>query len=115
VPGAGADSTASVDQVADPVPVRRTPLPWAQLLLRVFFLQSLQCPQCSTALVVLAFISDPPVVTKILRHLRLPTEPPPLAPARGAARAVPDPSLGLGTPGRRRTATSGPSTAGPVR
>ncbi len=38
-------------------------------------------------MVVLAFISDPPVITKILHHLRLPTAPPPLAPARGATTA----------------------------
>jgi len=33
-------------------------------------------------MVVLALISAPPVVTKILRHLKLPTEPPPLAAPR---------------------------------
>ncbi len=33
-------------------------------------------------MVVLAFISDPPVVKKILRHLKLPTAPPPVAAAR---------------------------------
>ena len=50
---------------------------------RVFFLEALKCPHCSAAMVILAFLSDPPVVAKILRHLRLPTAPPPLAPARG--------------------------------
>jgi len=34
-------------------------------------------------MVVLAFISDPPVVRKILGHLGLPTTPPPVAAARG--------------------------------
>jgi hypothetical protein len=33
-------------------------------------------------MVVLAFLTDPPVVSKILAHLGLPTAPPPLAPAR---------------------------------
>jgi hypothetical protein len=60
---------------------RRRPLPWAQLLMRVFFLDVLTCPRCATALVVLALISDPPVVGKILRHLGLPDEVPALAPA----------------------------------
>ena len=32
-------------------------------------------------MVVLALISDPPVVGKILRHLGLPDEAPPVAPA----------------------------------
>jgi hypothetical protein len=34
-------------------------------------------------MVVLALISDPPVVRKILGHLGLPTMPPPVAAARG--------------------------------
>jgi hypothetical protein len=34
-------------------------------------------------MVILTFLSDAPVVAKILRHLRLPTAAPPLAPARG--------------------------------
>jgi len=33
-------------------------------------------------MVVLALISDPPVLTRILRHLKLPTAPPPLAAPR---------------------------------
>ena len=73
---------------AHPEPARRrTPLPWAQLLRRVFFIDALKCPRCSAAMLVLALISDPPVVGRILRHLRLPTDPPPLAPARGSAVA----------------------------
>ena len=57
---------------------------WAQLLHRVFFINALKCPRCSGAMVILAFLSDPHVVTRNLRHLRLPTLPPPVAPARGS-------------------------------
>jgi hypothetical protein len=32
---------------------------------------------------ILAFITDPPVLSAILLHLDLPHRPPPLAPARG--------------------------------
>ena len=49
---------------------------------RSFHLDVLKCPKCSASMVVLALISDPPVVTKILRHLKLPTAPPPLAAPR---------------------------------
>jgi len=45
----------------------------------VLFIDALRCPRCATAMVVLALISDPKVVGKILGHLRLPTEPPPLS------------------------------------
>ena len=75
-------------------PRRRSRLSWAQLLRRVFFVDALACPKCALPMVVLALISDPSVVTKILRHLRMPTEPPPLAPARGYW----DPQPGLPLP-----------------
>jgi hypothetical protein len=55
--------------------VGRAHLKWAQLLRQVFSLDALECPQCQTAMVVRAFISDPPVVRKILGHLKLPTTP----------------------------------------
>jgi hypothetical protein len=63
--------------------------PWHQLLRRVFQAEGLACPRCSrpgktVAMVVLAFLSDPPVVEKILRHLKLPTTPPVIAPARSS-------------------------------
>jgi len=60
----------------------RRPRSWAKLLMRVFSIQALRCPRCSEAMLVLALISDPPVVVKILRHLGLPTQAPLPAPAR---------------------------------
>jgi len=65
-----------------PPPLRPRRLRWAQLLRRVFDVDGLTCPQCSVPMVVLAFLTDAAVVQKILAHLRLPTEPPPLRPAR---------------------------------
>jgi hypothetical protein len=63
----------------------RQRVPWAQLLRRVLHVDALACPRCSTAthtvlMTVLAFLSDPKVVGKILQHLGLPTT----APALGA-------------------------------
>ena len=63
------------------MPPRRKAL-WAQLLRRVLQVDALECPKCAAPMVVLAFISDPEVVTKILKHLNLDTTPAPLAPAR---------------------------------
>jgi len=60
---------------------RRRTLPWARLLRRVFFLDALACPRCAAPMVVLALISDPQVVRKILLHLGLPADLPPLSPA----------------------------------
>ena len=73
---------------AGPVPSSsRRRLPCAQLLRRVLSVDALSCPRCSNReqtvpVVVLAFLSDPYVVGKILRHLGLPPMPPALAAAR---------------------------------
>ena len=60
---------------------RRRSLPWAELLMRVLFLDALTCPRCAASMVVLALISDPQVLRKILVHLGLPADVPPVAPA----------------------------------
>jgi hypothetical protein len=62
-------------------PSRRRRAPWAQLLKRVLGVDPLKCPRCSATMVIIAFITDPQVLRKILKHLGLPTRPPPLSPA----------------------------------
>jgi len=49
---------------------------------RVFAIDVLACASCGGRLRFLATIEDPPVVTKILAHLGLPTAGPALIPAR---------------------------------
>jgi len=78
--------TPPPEPAADPPPVRPRRLPWAQLLRRTFEVDALTCIRCQVPMVVLAFLTDPAVVSKILAHLGLPTSPPPLAPARVAAQ-----------------------------
>ena len=84
--GAAAASPVGIDSESRP---RRRPLPWAQLLKRVFFIDALTCPRCRQAMVVLALISDPQVVRKILQHLGLPADVPPVAPAAPPCRDEP--------------------------
>ncbi len=62
-------------------------LDWAALLERVFAIDVLGCTACGGPRQVLAFLSEPSVVTRILRHLNLPAVPPPLAPARAPPQA----------------------------
>jgi hypothetical protein len=76
------DARAASSGAADASPRRSRRLPWAQLLMRVFSIDSLRCPRCSRPMVVLALISDAPVVARILTHLGLPAQPPAMAPAR---------------------------------
>jgi len=100
----GALEAAHQDPPDPPIPARRrTPLPWAQLLLRDFFLDALKCPRRTTPMVVLAFISDPPVVTKILRHLKAAHRP---AAARAGARSHHRPALGPRPTAPRRSRRS---------
>jgi hypothetical protein len=56
---------------------------WARLLKRVFALELAPCPFCRQgALRMIAAITQAEVLRKMLRHLKLAADPPPLAPAR---------------------------------
>ena len=63
-------------------PIRPRHLSWAKLLRRVLDIDALTCPRCSTSMVVIAFLTNPPVLRLILDHLKLPSSPPQIAPAR---------------------------------
>jgi hypothetical protein len=65
-----------------PASVLARRLDWAALLERVFAIDVLRCTACGGQRQVIAFLSEPSVVTRILRHLHLPTVPPPRAPSR---------------------------------
>jgi len=43
----------------------------------------LQCPGCGGDIRLIAFITEPGPIRKILTHLGEPLEPPPVSPARG--------------------------------
>ncbi len=42
---------------------------WAQLIRRIFEVDPLVCPRCGATMRIIAFITEPRVITKILRHL----------------------------------------------
>lgn len=54
---------------------------WAQLLRRVLDIDVLSCPSCTTAMLVVAFITCPKAIHRILQHLNLDATAPALAPA----------------------------------
>ena len=61
---------------------------WAQLLKRVFAIDMERCPMCQQGtLRIIAAITEVRVIQKILRHLKLAVDPPPIAPAQQAAFA----------------------------
>jgi len=61
---------------------KRKRLSWAELLKRVFAIDVLVCPRCNGPRRLIATITDGATVRKILEHLGLSADPPPLAPAR---------------------------------
>jgi hypothetical protein len=61
---------------------------WARLLKRVFAIDMARCPVCQQGtLRIIAAITEVRVIRKILRHLKLAVDPPPIAPAQQAAFA----------------------------
>ena len=84
---AQAPPSSSTADAAPPPPTKlrtkpRSRYPWADLLRRVYLVDVLTCPHCKRSRRLLAFITDPDVTARILRHLGLPTRPPLVAPAR---------------------------------
>jgi hypothetical protein len=64
---------------------------WALLLARIFEILPLRCGLCGAQMRLIAFVTDPPVLTTILAHLGEPTTPPEVARARGPALWEPAP------------------------
>lgn len=60
---------------------------WAELLRRICEVDPLICPRCGAAMRVVAFITEPRVITKILRHLAAKGADPRSPPQGGAAAA----------------------------
>jgi Putative transposase/Transposase zinc-binding domain len=60
---------------------------WAKLLNRVFNIDITQCQFCRAEVKVLAAVLEKTAIEKILNHLRLPTEPPVIHPARPPPQA----------------------------
>jgi hypothetical protein len=56
---------------------------WAKLMARVGEEFPLECPNCGGDIRLIAFITAPGPIRKILTHLGEPLEPPPVSPARG--------------------------------
>ena len=55
---------------------------WALLLVRIYECLPLLCPRCGQPMRIIAFVMDPPVIERILRHIGELTEPPAIVPAR---------------------------------
>jgi hypothetical protein len=71
------------DRILGGVLYATTPrIDWARLLRRSLGVDALKCPKCHGRLRVLAVITESESVQRLLAHLGLPTDAPPLARAR---------------------------------
>jgi hypothetical protein len=74
---AGNDDETITPVMVDPEPeaVRKAKRRWAELLRRIFEVEPLRCPRCGeTTMRVVAFITEPKTIDRILDHLRRRTE-----------------------------------------
>jgi hypothetical protein len=65
-----------------PAPEQHPPsyrLPWADLLRRVFLVDALECPRCHGRMRVVAAVTEPGAIERILRHLGEHSTPPSIA------------------------------------
>ena len=84
-PNTGTVTTRPPDEPESPQPKekpRRASYLWAMLIARIYEALPLVCPRCGNPMKIVAFITDPASLSRILNHLGMPTEPPPLQPAR---------------------------------
>jgi hypothetical protein len=86
--GEGAGNTGSLPQ--SPRSHDTSRIAWAKLLARISEQFPLECPACGGDIRLIAFITDPAPIRKILEAIGEPLEPPPLAPARGPPTPWPD-------------------------
>ena len=81
--GDGRATGACCDAQAKPRSHGTSRIAWAKLLARVGEEFPLECPNCGGDIRLIAFITEPGPIRKILTHLGEPLEPPPVSPARG--------------------------------
>ena len=81
---AGQDTTGDCCDLRDkPRSHDTSRIAWAKLMARVGEEFPLECPGCGGDIRLIAFITDPGPIRKILTHLGESLEPPPVSPARG--------------------------------
>jgi hypothetical protein len=88
----------------EPPPERPSPryrVPWAELLRKVFAIDVRECPECAGRLELIAFIAETAVARRILDHLGMDAQAPPLARARSPDEEAfddPGPDYAVGDP-----------------
>ena len=82
----------SLSPGSPPPPLKLPSRKWRDLIRQAWHVDPLQCPVCQKQMRVIAFIDNPEVVEKILRHLNLWCGPAAFAPARPPPASDPESS-----------------------
>ncbi len=80
---AGTEGQQTVYAAPVPVPLHEARRRWAELLRRIFEIEPLACPRCGQTMRIVAFITAPKAIDRILDHFRR------TASARRRSRAPP--------------------------
>ncbi len=67
---AGTEGQQTVYAAPVPVPLREARRRWAELLRRIFEVEPLECPRCGQTMRIVAFITEPRAIDRILDHVR---------------------------------------------
>jgi len=81
--GGGHDTECCCDAKQKPRSHDTSRIAWAKLMARVGAEFPLECPNCGGDIRLIAFITEPGPIRKILAHFGEPLEQPPISPARG--------------------------------
>ncbi len=76
------------DDRTDPDESKRRRIAWAKLLSRVFGIDVETCPRCAGPMKILAFVTEPRSLSRLLTHAGLPTDIPPIASARAPPQSA---------------------------
>jgi hypothetical protein len=96
----GGEAAAPDTNEHEPSPrSRASRLSWAMLIARIYEAAlPLLCPRCASPMRIVAFITQPIVINRILTHLGQPLEPPPISPDREVPLRLPNTAPGRGPP-----------------
>ncbi len=67
---AGTEEQPPVYAEPVPVPLHEARRRWAELLRRIFAIEPLACPRCGQTMRIVAFITEPQLIDRILDHVR---------------------------------------------
>ena len=73
----------AISRTPEPAPPKRAPAHYLWVIARIYEVFPLLCPKCGGQMRLIALITEGPQIKRILDHIGVDSEPPPISPARG--------------------------------